>query len=200
MKAHSISDYNLLSQIRLGDTAAFDLLFDRYWEKLYRVAFARLHNVDDAKDLVQELLINFWNRRERVEIKTTLESYLFGSLKLSIISYFRSLKSNDLRLDDVLERINILEESVTDLEDYLQLEHILDKAVNLMPETLRKIYTLRCDNVPVKEIALQLGLADQTVKNYISELLRRLRQNISEKYPEKHLTYIFIFLSFLTHK
>lgn len=200
MKAHSITDYNLLSQIRLGDTAAFDLLFDRYWEKLYRVAFARLHNIDDAKDLVQELLINFWNRRERIEIKTTLESYLFGSLKLSIISYFRSLKSYDLRLDDVLERINILEESVTDLEDYLQLEHILDKAVNLMPETLRKIYTLRCDNVPVKEIALQLGLADQTVKNYISELLRRLRQNISEKYPEKHLTYILIFLSFLTHR
>lgn len=197
MKAISISDNKLLAQIKLGDPCAFELLFDRYWEKLYKAALARLNNEDDAKDIVQELLINFWNRREKVEIRTTLESYLFGALKLSIISYFRSLNVNDIRLDDVLDRINILEDSVTDINDYLQLEYLLEEAVSLMPETFKKIYSLRSDNIPVKEIALQLGLADQTVKNYITELLRRLRQNISEKYPEKHLTYFLIFLSVL---
>ncbi len=79
----------------------------------------------------------------------------------------------------------------------IQLEYLLEEAVSLMPETFKKIYALRSENIPVKEIALQLGLADQTVKNYITELLRRLRQNISEKYPEKHLTYFLIFLSLL---
>ncbi len=197
MRIVPISDHELFAQIQQGESYAFDLLFDKYWEKLYKTAVARLNNMDDAKDIVQELLINLWNRKESIEIKTTLENYLFGSLKLSIISYFRSLKTEETRLQEAAERISILEKSITDVKDYLELEMVLEEAVNLMPETLKKIYILRCDNVPIKDIALQLGLADQTVKNYISELLRRLRRTISEKYPEKHFTYLLLLIHML---
>ncbi|OAQ39315.1 hypothetical protein A5893_11675 [Pedobacter psychrophilus] len=197
MRTIIISDQDLLIDIQKGDSAAFDLLFDRYWDKLYRIAFARLNNSDDAKDLVQELLISLWNKRETLIINTTLENYLFGALKFSVVSYFRSLKINEQRLVEATERINILENSVIDVKDYIELEHILEEAVNLMPETLKKIYELRCDNVPLKEIASRLGLADQTVKNYLSELIRRLKLVILEKHPEKNLTYLAILISIL---
>ncbi|MBC7616779.1 MAG: sigma-70 family RNA polymerase sigma factor [Pedobacter sp.] len=197
MRAILISDQDLLMDIQKGESAAFDLLFDRYWDKLYKTAFARLNSSDDAKDLVQELLISLWNKRETLVINTTLENYLFGALKFRVVSYFRSLKINEQRLVEATERINILENSVTDVKDYIELENILEEAINLMPETLKKIYELRCDNVPLKEIASRLGLADQTVKNYLSEVIRRLKQVILEKHPEKHLTYLAILISIL---
>lgn len=197
MRTIVISDQDLLTAIKNGESTAFDLLFDRYWDKLYKTAFARLNNSDDAKDLVQELLISLWNRRETIVITSKLENYLFGALKFRIISYFRSLKIKEQRLVEATERINILENSVNEVKDYLELENILKEAVNLMPETLKKIYELRCDNLSLKEIASRLGLADQTVKNYLSEVIRRLKQVILEKHPEKHLTYLALIISIL---
>lgn len=197
METLKLTDPDLLSLIQNGEPYAFEVIFERYWDKLFKTAAARVNNVDDAKDIVQELLISFWNRREKLEIQTTIENYLFGALKLRIISHFRSERVCEVRLEDAIERISILEDSVTDVEDYIELENVLEEALILMPETLRRIYILRCDNVPVKEIAQKLGLADQTVKNYIAEVIRRLRTVITEKYPEKHLTYLLLLIHLL---
>ena len=64
---------------------------------------------------------------------------------------------------------------------------------------LKRVYQLRSENLSVKAIADELGLADQTVKNYIGEVSRRLRVTIAEKHPEKHLTYMALILAML-HK
>jgi RNA polymerase sigma-70 factor (ECF subfamily) len=77
------------------------------------------------------------------------------------------------------------------------LERTLEDAVNGMPEMLKKVYLLRSDNHSVKAIAGELGLADQTVKNYIAEATRRLRIVITDKYPGKHLTYMAILTAVL---
>lgn len=192
-----LSDQELLFKIKQNDVAAFDIFFEKYWDKLYKTAFARLNDTQEAKDIVQELLINFWNRKASIEINTNLENYLFGALKFSVINHFRSLKMNELRLQEAVQRMSVLETSVADIEDYLELEKVLAEAVKLMPETLQKIYALRCDDVPIKEIGNQLGLADQTVKNYTSNILRSLRQTIAQKYPEKNLTYTLLLLALL---
>ncbi len=193
------SDLALLEQIKASDHSAFDVLFDRYWEKLYKTAFARLGDDVIAQDIVQEIFIKVWQRRENLSINTSLENYLHGAVRLSVISHFRSQQASDLRLQDALERINLLEDSIEAIADYIELEKTLEEAVNGMPEMLKKVYMLRSDNLSVKAIAGELGLADQTVKNYIAEATRRLRVVIAEKYPEKHLTYLALLLPLL-HK
>lgn len=66
-----------------------------------------------------------------------------------------------------------------------------------MPDMLQKVYQLRSKNKAVKEIASELGVAEQTVKNYISEVLRRLRIGIVDKHPEKQVTYVAIIFALL---
>jgi RNA polymerase sigma factor (sigma-70 family) len=193
------SDIALLEQIKANDHSAFDVLFDRYWEKLYKAAFARLGDDVIAQDIVQEIFIKVWQRRENLSINSSLENYLHGAVRLSVISHFRSQQASDLRMQDALERINLLEDSIEAIADYIELEKTLEEAVNDMPEMLKKVYILRSDNFSVKAIAGELGLADQTVKNYIAEATRRLRIVITEKYPEKHLTYVALLLPLL-HK
>ncbi|MDN3546912.1 RNA polymerase sigma factor [Mucilaginibacter aquaedulcis] len=193
------SDLALLQQIKANDHAAFDVLFDRYWEKLYKAALARLGDDVIAQDIVQEIFIKVWQRREKLSINTSIENYLLGAVRFSVIGHFRSQQASDLRMRDALERINLLEDSIEAIADYIELEKTLEEAENSMPEMLKKVYKLRCDNLSIKAIAGELGLADQTVKNYIAEATRRLRVVIVEKYPEKHLSYLALLMALL-HK
>jgi RNA polymerase sigma factor (sigma-70 family) len=193
-----LSDQELLLKLRHDDHQALDVLFERYWPQLYRAACARL-NSDIAQDIVQELFIDVWKRRAQLEVKGPLENYLQRAVKLSVISHYRSAKATQIQLAGALERINVLENSIESLTDYLELERTLQLTVELMPEMLKRVYQLRSENRSVKAIAGELGLADQTVKNYISEVSRRLRIVIAEKYPEKHLTYMVLVAAML-HK
>ncbi|MDB5150812.1 MAG: sigma-70 family polymerase sigma factor [Mucilaginibacter sp.] len=199
MLTENSPDKTLLLQIKEDDSFAFDLLFERYWEKLYQAANARLNDDAVAQDLVQEIFIKLWQRRKVLEIQLSLEYYLLSAVRLSVMGHFRSQKTNDIRMQDALRRISYLEDSIESQADYLELEKTLENAVNSMPEMLQRVYQLRSENLSVKAIAGQLGLAEQTVKNYISEVLRRLRQTIVEKHPEKNVTYVAVLMALL-HK
>lgn len=188
------SDSALLQLIKENDHNAFDLLFDRYWEILYRAANARLQDEAVSKDVVQEIFIKLWQRRDALAIQIGLENYLLSAVRLSVISHFRSRKVNVVRLEDALQRVELLESAIHDQTSYLELEKTLDDAIKHMPEMLQRVYQLRSENLSVKAIAGELGLAEQTVKNYISEVLRRLRVVIIDKHPEKHAAYLALLL------
>lgn len=195
----NLTDSQLLEAIKLSNSSAFDILFDRYWDKLYNIALSRLNDSDQVQDIIQELFIKIWERKENINIKISFESYLLGALKFAIISYFRSLKVKEQQLEEALQRIDVLEDSIHNLSDYILLEQTIEEAVNTMPEMLKQVYLLRSENLSVKEIAGKLGIADQTVKNYISEVLRRLRVKLAKKYPEGYVTYIAILFATLNH-
>lgn len=195
----NLTDRELLLELQRNNHDAFDILFDRHWQRCYQSARSRLNGSDVAQDLVQEIFIKLWQRRATLEVLGPLENYLQSAVKLSVISHFRSKKVTEVQLEDALDRINMLEDSIHSITDYLELEKTLQQTVELMPEMLKRVYQLRSENLSVKAIAGELGLADQTVKNYISEVSRRLRIVIAEKHPEKHLTYIAL-LAALLHK
>lgn len=191
------TDQQLINEIRHDDPVAFEVLFDRYWDKLYRAGMTRLDDAEDTQDILQEVFISIWNRRQTLLIKDSVEGYLMGALKLAILSFLRSKKVKQAQLSEALKRVNILEEAVSDLTDYLDLECTLDKAVSTMPEMLRRVYQLRSENRSIREIASELGIADQTVKNYIGEVIRRLRAVLSEQHPEQSLGIVVFVLTML---
>ena len=195
----NLPDQELLRAIKDYKHSAFEVLFDRYWKPMFRAAQARLKDSCGAEDVVQEIFIKIWQRRFELEITGPLENYLSSSVRLGVINVFRSQKIRPELIEDALDRVSLLERSVESLTDYIELEKTLSEAVEMMPQMLQKVYELRSENRSIKEIAGELGIADQTVKNYISEVLRRLRVVITDKYPEKSLTYSFLLLTLL-HK
>jgi RNA polymerase sigma-70 factor (family 1) len=197
MIIQQISDMKLLLQIKEDSHSSFDLLFDRYWERLYRAALARVDDDSIAQDIVQELFMKIWERRHTLDIQLSLENYLLRAVKFSVISHFRSKKVNEVRLDDALQRVHLLETSINENAGYFELEKTLEEALSKMPGMLQKVYHLRSENKAVKEIAGELGVAEQTVKNYISEVLRRLRKAIIEQHPEKQVTYLALIIAIL---
>ncbi|MFA6944433.1 MAG: sigma factor [Pedobacter sp.] len=72
----NLTDSQLLEAIKLSNSSAFDILFDRYWDKLYNIALSRLNDSDQVQDIIQELFIKIWERKENINIKISFESYL----------------------------------------------------------------------------------------------------------------------------
>jgi DNA-directed RNA polymerase specialized sigma24 family protein len=109
MDTAQLSDAALLLQIKEDYRSSFNILFDRYWGKLYQAALVRVNDDAIAQDIVQELFIKVWHT---LAIHLSLENYLLGTVRLSVLSYFRSRKVNTVRLEDALQRIEYLEESM----------------------------------------------------------------------------------------
>lgn len=193
-------DKALIVQLSTGEESAFRKLYDRYWEQAYLSAKIRLEDDDLAKDVVQDVFINIWTLRETLNIKTEFKAYLFGAIKLRIIGYFQSEKIKKKVLSVAMTKMKEIESSVHDLSTYYEMEKVVSDAIDEFPENMRVAFLMRSDDKTIKEIAIELGIAEQTVKNNISEALRRLRITLSKKYPEQSLKYILVIATLVGDK
>lgn len=176
----SLSDKTILQSA--DEEAGFRILFSRYWEVLYKKAFHRFGNSDDAEDAVQEIFISLWRNKHSVEIDDTLSPYLFTALKYYIIKqvYLKAKKGIQVNLStENLERVEFTTE---ELLQYKDLQSVIVSEVNKLPKRMREIYRLsRVENLQIAEIAAYLKISDQTVKNTLTTALKRLREGLSKQ-------------------
>ncbi|EHQ27884.1 RNA polymerase sigma factor [Mucilaginibacter paludis] len=190
------ADPELLEMLKEDNTIAFDVLFNRYWKLLFVAAHTRLNDEEAAKDLVQNLLIEVWQKRNELQINTTLEQYLFGAVKLKVLHHFRSESIRQNAMDNALARMADLIDGAETLSSYFDLEKIVSQEVEEMPVNMKRSFLLRSDSYTVKEIAENLNLAEQTVSNNITEALKRLKRRLKMEYPDRYMN-CFICLAIL---
>lgn len=192
------TDDELLELLKQGDTNAFDELYKRYWKSLFSAAFSRLGDEDAAKDIVQNLLIEIWQKRIGLQISTTLSQYLFGAIKLKVLLHFRSEDVKQSAIEKALERMNDHFYTTDALYGYLDLEKIVSAEVEIMPVNMKRSFLLRSDSYSVKEIAENLNLAEQTVSNNITEALKRLKRRLKVEYPDRYINCFIVIMALFT--
>ena len=77
-------DFLLLEKVKDGSKHAFNVLFEKYWEKAYSDAYKRLKNEEDAKDIVQEIFIKIWLNRQTQTIEN-FPAYLHVAIRNNVI-------------------------------------------------------------------------------------------------------------------
>jgi RNA polymerase sigma factor (sigma-70 family) len=175
----------LIQQLQAGDTAAFEALFRQYWKPLYLAAYKRLHNREEAEDMVQEVLASVWQRRKGLTTGpgSSLSGYLFTALRYRIISFYAEMKPERF-YGEVLEKLLLLQ--ADDQYGLLlsdELRALLLREMSFMPDNMRQAYQLtRMEDHSVKETAAMLQLSEQTVKNLASASGKRLRKIVEEYY------------------
>lgn len=139
-----------------------------------------------AEDIVSEVMAKIWETPEKLDIHTSLKSYLFKSIHNSSINYLTRQKHRFRELNpETLEKINSLislEESPPERIINLELTEIVEKATNALPEECRKIFILsRKEGLSHKEISQKLGISPNTVKVQIYRAISKIR-NILKDY------------------
>ena len=176
MNLKEANNLELIDLIRKGDQSAFRELFDRFYQLLLAVAINLLGDLNQAKDVVQEVFINIWNKRESINIHSAVEPFL----KRSVIN--RSLNRIKARKhtvpEDTLASTPYQDRGHQKLEAQ-DLENIIQSALNSLPERCRTIFILkRIEGMTLKEIAQQLDISTKTVENQITKALKVLKEAV----------------------
>ena len=166
----------LLKRVAEGDEQAFRIVFDHYKEPFLAMAFKMTHSADTAEEIVQEVFVTLWVKRKLVAIAKNPEGYVFTILHNCIYAHFRKL---------VLERqlkskmAHGEEQSENRIENLLLEKEnttIIENVISQLPPQQKLIYRLaRQQGLSREEIALQLKISPNTVKNHLSAAMDYLR-------------------------
>ena len=166
----------LLYQVEKDNNKPFEVIFFRFWEKLYAFSFKMTLDQELSKNIVQDIFIDLWERRDKTRINN-IESYLFQSVKFQVFNYYRDKKINREILQDKFDDYIVDNQEILD-HDLLDR---LEKSLNKLPEKRGVILRMnKIQNIPVEEIALQLNLSKQTVKNQLSQAFKQLKADFPE--------------------
>jgi RNA polymerase sigma factor (sigma-70 family) len=172
-----MTDEELLSLIRNDNEKAFETLVYRHNTYLYKFIYARIRSEDDAKDLLQEVLISFWKNRQSVQ---NVQAYLTRSAYYAIIDW-------QVQNKKILERQGMLLEenepggfSVENEIISREMKAHVNMEVGKVNDMVQKVFiSSRWEAKSVREIAEEFGISEQTVKNYISIALKRIRVKLA---------------------
>lgn len=173
---HLLSDAALLEQLALDQGWALREIFDRYWERLYAVAYNRLGTGQAAEDVVQEVLSALWIRRREVQIDH-LGKYLSAAVKYGVFYEIRK-QQRDKALQMQVSYDERHTRQLTPEDELLYKGFIaqLEREIDSLPEKCRLIFRYsRDEGLSHKEIAEKLTISTKTVEAHISRAIRQLR-------------------------
>ncbi|MEQ8415508.1 MULTISPECIES: RNA polymerase sigma-70 factor [unclassified Imperialibacter] len=168
-----------MSQLLPDNLSSLEVLFKQHYTELCRYALKLTRNNEVAEEVVQEVFVNFWERREEINISYSVKAYLVASVRNRSINYLKLQLPKELKKEDV---DNLSEKA--DLSDPTQIEYnelysIVQKAIDLLPDRCKVIFVLsREEGLTYQEIAEKLELSVKTVENQMSIALKKLRVSL----------------------
>ncbi len=184
----------LYEEMKRGKEYAFDFFFNYYYPGLCVYAQKMISiSEQESKDLVQDIFVKFWKDREKTDIRFSIRSYLFVSVKNKCFDFLRK-KSGSLKVQEISNEHDISDES---FETYIlsELESIFNKSLEKLPERCREVFELsRFHGLKNREIAVKLNLSEKTVENQITKALHILKEELKDYLP---LLALFDFFRFL---
>lgn len=157
----------------------FKQIFEEHYEFIRNYIYYLSGDMDIAEDLVQDVFMKVWERRETIKDQT-LKPLLY---KISRNLYFNLYKRNtlDIRFLNATENRDE-NESPEYLMEMNEFNEKLQKAISALPEHCRTIFLMsRIDEMKYHEIAERFNISVKAVEKQISKALRLLRETIDYK-------------------
>lgn len=174
-----LTDEALLQAMKQNHLQAFEMLYQRHIDQLYRTAYKRLQSKAAADDMVQEVFLSFYEKRHT--ITTPVKPYLLASLKNRILNEFRNRLIHEAHHASIAATQNkhyLLQPGIDGKALQLRFHQVLDQ----MPQKCREVFELsRFESLPNKSIAEKLGISVNTVEKHIGKALAILRKELSSQ-------------------
>lgn len=172
-----VSLERLARQISNSDRNAFNILFDLLWEPMYTYASALIMDDSIAKDLVQEVWIDYWQRRENLDIQR-IRPYLYKAIRYKCYNTLRDTKFNETQIEAAN---SVYVASEVEMEEDLDELYIrIHDTIASLPARCQEVFKLsRINHINNREIAEKLNISQRSVENQISFALRKLRKDLS---------------------
>jgi RNA polymerase sigma-70 factor (ECF subfamily) len=177
--AGECDDHQLIEQFLDGEQRSFNLLVERYRERIYLLVWRMVRNREDALDLSQEVFVKAYKNLKSFRQESNFYTWLYRiAVNLSLNFVRREKLRSFLSLSDLSDRITSDSSPSDDIERY-QLSGLIDRAVMKLPEKQRAVFILRhYEQMSVKEVADLLGKSEGTIKANYYQAIKKLRESL----------------------
>jgi len=184
-----------MALLKEDDHAAFTEIYKRYWKKMLLIAWNHSHDKATSKDIVHDVFMGLWDRRNTVEI-LNLSAFLATSVKFSIFKFYQK----ESRRTALISQNYQFEELTNDEDklDALFLNEYINGIVEEMPEKCRQVFSLSRDlGMKNAEIADKLNITEKGVEANLTRALKIIRAELKKNiwllllFPACILYYIF---------
>jgi RNA polymerase sigma-70 factor (family 1) len=172
----SYEEEKLLALLTNGSEYAFQLIYNKHHNRIYKVAMRYLKSPVIAEEVVQDVFLQLWSKRDRIKTGMPVEAWLFTVAKNNIFNRLKKLanewKALNYLKDNFEYEDDTLQEKLVDA-DY---NNMLNKALSSLSEMQLKVYKLaKEENLSYFQISENLNISPLTVKTHMSRALSQIR-------------------------
>lgn len=179
--------------IKTLDQRNFEAVFKAYFAGLTYFAQKFVYDIDTSKEIVHDVFVKLWEKRNELDLSKSLKSYLFTSVHNRCLNYIRDNKKFDK--SDFSENVF---NNYAENNDFLieaEVKAKINSVMQKLPEKCRQIFEMnRFEGKKYHEIAQELDISIKTVEAQMSKALRIFREDLKEYLP------IYLILLFLMYK
>ena len=191
------NEQQLLERLRNDDEAAFKVIFNDFYSKLYYFVLEFVPLKDVAENIVQDTLVTLWNKRNQLKDDSNLTSYLFTVAKNNALKslrekkYSQKLFSNAMDVGELDLNVETLSTVDTSVCAFMDIEQIIQETLASLPPQCRKVFELsRFQEMKNREIAEELNISIKTVEKHISKGIKIFKVALKDYLPL--VAYLFV--------
>jgi RNA polymerase sigma-70 factor (ECF subfamily) len=171
------TEKELVKKLKEGDSFAFEVLFYKYRNKIKGFALKIVPAQIDPEEIVQEVFVRVWLKKEAIDPEKDFQSYLFSIAKHLVLDHLKSAVNRKLYFVGEHFQQDLLDEEGMEASISEETEEKLQKLINEIPERRREIFRLsRFEGLSYKQIAERLNISENTVDSQIRNALAFLRK------------------------
>ena len=175
-------DSDIIRRIKQGDEGQFESLFRSSYVSLVRYAKTIIRDHDTAEEIVQDLFFRIWKEKEKLQIESSLNGYLYRAVHNRCLHYINHNKVVEkyAREMSYIETEN--NETPADILNYSDLQARIAGILEKLPEKCGKIFCMsRFEGLKYSEIAQKLSVSIKTVEANMGRALKEFRKALAEK-------------------
>jgi RNA polymerase sigma-70 factor (family 1) len=189
---HLLHDDELTQLLREGDEHAFTYIYNNYWKKLYYIAYKLLKDTDGAEEIVQEVFLTLWRKKEELAI-LNVNNYLGAMTRYAVYRHLSKEKQFKTR-EDALGQLNAGAITEIDIDNKILLE-IVTELSNKLPGKCRLVFQYnKLQDMSLADVAAELNISQKTAEAHLTKALRLIRANMGNAANFVQIMAVLIFL------
>lgn len=177
-------DLALVKGILQRDKKLFEVLYKKYYQQLYALAYRYVGQAEPAEEVVHDVFITIWNKADQLNIQHSMKSYLFKSVVNSSLNFLKKEKAQAEKQQAYMAVVDQENTDENDVDTEELLLKSLEEALELLPAKCRQVmYLSRFGKLKQQEIAAQMDISVKTVKNHLTYGFQKLREHLEKHKP-----------------
>lgn len=172
-----ILEKDIITKLKNKDESGLRQIFDLYYTPLCVYSLKYIDSFEQAEDIVQNIFIDFWEKKRFNSITQSLRSYLFSAVKNNSLLQLKQDKK--ILFESLEEQFLFQSDEILDIEEIEKKMERLYQELEKLPLQGRKVFeAIVFDNNKYKEVAQELDISVNTVKTHFSRSLKQLRSSL----------------------